>query len=294
MTACIEASIPFRPKTGDNEPMERLYKRIQSTNQECSIGLTDAELLQTVRTAATFSNYDLGSFRQTEVDVFLDNTWKLLPEWKPVLVSGNCKLQDIDDAFLLLHGRYQSMNVQLIFQQFRGFPAPADLTSYRQRASENLNVVWQYISVRLLQVHVILGLLRMVMGDVEDVIATIITTGSPSAFLRLLNDSVDQKLTERPMNPPEGWNDQVHRFLTQGRRRSFEWDPAVSPLSALLYTQLGGVPAVALANRVAKGGHTLRLLPFSVLKYLVTILSELQPQLATQWQGVAKKLGVGV
>lgn len=137
LTACTEASIPFRSLIDKSSPMERLYERLEHTNA----GLSEPELVESVRMAAFFSNCDLGSFCQKDLSVFLNNTWKLLPEWKPTLLSESGRLQDLYDAFLLLHERYRQTDVDIIFQRFRGFPASSDLEGTRQRARENLSVV---------------------------------------------------------------------------------------------------------------------------------------------------------
>jgi hypothetical protein len=289
LTACIEASIPFRPLINISTPMERLYERLGNTNRECGAGLSEPELDETVRMAVFFSNCDLGSFCQTDPSVFLNNTWNLLPEWKPALLSENCRLQDLYDAFLLLHERYRQTDVELIFQHFRGFPASCDLEDMRRRARENLSVVGEYISVRLLQVRVLIDLLKVATHDPEQAIAT--TTKNAFTFLRQVDDSarIDQHSTTRPNQLPDdsGWNDQVHVFLTQGRQRTFDWDAAASPLSAFLYTQLGGHPAVETGNRLSdcKDG-VIAFLPASTVNQLVAILSDVLPEFAAEWKAL--------
>jgi hypothetical protein len=280
LTACIEASIPFRPLIDSSTPMERLYERLGHTNRECGAGLSEPELAETVRMAAFFSNCDLGSFCQTDPSVFLNNTWKLLPEWKPVLLSESCRLQDLYDAFLLLHERYRQTDVELIFQHFRDFPALSELEDMRQRTRENLSLVGEYISVRLLQVRVLLDLLKVATNDPEQAIAT--ATKNAFTFLRQVDARIDQKSTARPNQLPDDscWNDQVYIFLTQGRQLTFDWDAAASPLSAFLYTQLDVHPAVALGNRLSDCSDG------AILKHLAVILSDVLPEFAAEWKAL--------
>jgi hypothetical protein len=306
LSACIEASIPFRPLIDSTTSMERLYERLEHTNRECNAGLSEPELVETARMAAFFSNCDLGSFCQTDASVFLNNTWKLLPEWKPALLSENCRLQDLYDAFLLLHERYRQTDVELIFQHFRDFPVSSDLEDMRQRARENLSVVGEYISVRLLQVRVLLDLLRVATNDPEQAIAA--TTKNAFTLLRQVDARIDRlHSTGRPEQLPDDscWNDHVYVFLTQGRQSSFYWDAVASPLSAFLYTQLSSQSAVALGNRflhrhqldghpvVALGNHlpackdgVIAFLPPSTVNQLVVILSDVLPQFAAEWKAL--------
>jgi hypothetical protein len=304
LTACIEASIPFRPLIDSSTPMECLYERLEHTNQESGAGLSELELVETVRMAAAFSNCDLGSFCQTDPSVFLSNTWKLLPEWKPALLSESCRLQDLYDAFLLLHERYRQTDVELIFQHFRGFPAASDLDDMRQRARENLSVVGEYISLRLLQMRVLLDLLKVATNDPEQAIAT--TTKDAFTFIQQVDAGIDQQLTARPnqLSDDSCWNDQVYFFLTKGRQLAFGWDAAASPLSAFLYTQLSSHsavasgnrlldtqseihPAVALGNRLSDCNYgVIAFLPASTVNHLVVILSDVLPEFAVKWKAL--------
>jgi hypothetical protein len=277
LTACIEASIPFRSVTDSSTPMERLYGRLEHTNRECGAGLSDVELVETVQMAAFFTNCDLGSFCQTDSAVFLENSWKLLPEWKPALLSDKCRLQDLHDAFQLSHERYHQTNVQLIFQHFRGFPASCDLEGMRQRARDNLHVIGQYMSVRLLQLRVLLDLLKVATID----------PARPFTFLQQVDARIDQHSTDRPSQLTDNsiWNDQVYVFLTQGRGLAFDWDAAASPLSALLYTQLGGQPAVTLGSRLADCKEEVTvLLPVSLVNQIGDILSQVLPEFAAKFE----------
>jgi hypothetical protein len=287
LTACIEASVPFRPVIDGNTAMERLHGRLVHTNRECGAGLSEPELVETVHMAAFFSNCDLGSFCQKDPSVFLNNTWKLLPEWKPALLSESCRLQDLYDAFLLLHERYRQTDVELIFQHFRGFPAASDLEDMRQRARENLSVVGEYVSVRLLQVRVLLDLLKVATNDPEQAIA--MTTKNAFTFIQQVDATIDQHSTARPDQLPDDscWNDQVYTFLMQGRQLAFDWDAAASPLSAFLYTQFDGHPAVALGNHLADcNDGIIALLPASAVNQLAVILSDVLSEFAAEWKAL--------
>ena len=287
LTACIEASVPFRSVTDGSTPMERLHERLVHTNRECGAGLSEQELVDTVHMAAFFSNCDLGSFCQKDPSVFLNNTWKLLPEWKPALLSESCRLQDLYDAFLLLQERYHQTDVELIFQHFRGFPVASDLEDMRLRARENLSVVGEYISIRLLQMRVLLDLLQVATNDPEQAIAT--TTINAFTFLRQVDARIDQPSTARPnqLSDESCWNDQVYIFLTQGRQLAFDWDAAASPLSAFLYTQLSSHSAVALGNRMSNyNDGVIAFLPASTMNQLAVSLSDALPEFATEWKAL--------
>jgi hypothetical protein len=128
IAACIEASIPFRVVDDESfySPMDSLYQRLKVTASKHCAEATDEFLIQTVQMAAFFANHDLGAFRSKDPMVFLNSSWRLLPEWNPMLLltdSQQCTLSVMLESLLLMQQRYKQLPVPWIFQSFKDEPS---------------------------------------------------------------------------------------------------------------------------------------------------------------------------
>lgn len=98
LVVAIEASIPFR-STAQYVPSEQLYKRLSLANQRFELGLSPGEVEQAIHRAVAFANRDVGSFSIADPVIFLDQTWRLLPELTPALRNpGQYSIQDYRTA----------------------------------------------------------------------------------------------------------------------------------------------------------------------------------------------------
>ena len=139
ITACIEATIPFRR----NDPMERLYERLEGL-------LLEDTREAVVQQAVQVSHRDVGSFCSPDPYVFLESSWSLIPEWRPKIVT----LHDWLDALRMMQGLYQKMDVTFIFPTFRGYPQ--DMDDKLDRTRSNLRIVGHYLRARIAAVELLL------------------------------------------------------------------------------------------------------------------------------------------
>ena len=157
IAVCIEATIPFRIMEDGSSAMDSLFQRLAATSTKDAdmVSLTKEELVKTVQMAAFLANHDLGAFRAPDPLVFVNSSWKLLPEWCPSLASNDPKLQDLLDALLLMQQRYQQMQVSHIFQTFQDQPSAAMIEEWQAQATHNLEVVARFTTVRILALTIL-------------------------------------------------------------------------------------------------------------------------------------------
>ena len=282
IATCIEATIPFRNTEDGKTPMDRLYDRLVPVSK----AKPEEWLVETVRMAAVTANYDLSSFDSTDRDFFMDSSWKLLPEARPILLREDCPLAEFLNEIRALQGRTKFLQgaVPRIFQCFRDQPTEAEMEEKKRMTHENLKVVNEYSQIRLLQVLVLVEFVD-VMGEDPQTIP--------------LRSCLRMELPPAPEGEPDNLSSvqkEIRNWLVNGRRADFSWDPAASPLAAYLYDTLGpdGVrQAIAIANGQEPGSHELlKFLPKNVVLTIASRLGQCLPDRAERLLQVPEKLGI--
>ena len=77
IAVCIEATIPFRANTN---AMKELKTRIISANKKFNLGIGKGDIEKIMTRAVLLSNKDVENFSYADTGLFLDQTWRLLPE----------------------------------------------------------------------------------------------------------------------------------------------------------------------------------------------------------------------
>jgi hypothetical protein len=282
VSACIEATIPFRPVVDGKYPMDRLYERLKSVCPAQS----EEWLVATIQKAAATANFDLCSFDSDDRDFFLDSSWKLIPEARPALLLEDCPLIEWMNELKALEGRTKFLKgaVSKIFQTFRNLPSDEVMAEKQRKTHENLDVMWEYGKVRQLQAMVLVAVVEA-MGE------------DPASFsLRsCLTMDVPGMVTE-PSDSLTPTEKEVRNWLVLGRRACFSWDPAISPLGGYLFDTLGtnGVAeAIEVGKNETPGGHELlKYLPKAVVIAVSSRLGAIFTDRAEGFSQVPEKLGI--
>lgn len=282
VAACIEATIPFRPVIDDKTPMDRLYDRLKSVCPDQS----EEWLVATINKAAATANFDLCSFDSDDRNFFLDSSWKLIPEARPVLLQEDCPLMEWMNELKALEGRtmFLKANVHKIFQGFRHVPSEEEMAEKQRKTHENLDVMWEYGKVRQLQAMVLVAVVEA-MGE------------DPASFpLRSCLTMDVPGLALEPSESLTSVEQEVRNWLVGGRRACFSWDPAISPLGAYLFDILGttGIAeAIAIGKNQKPGSHELlKFLPKEVVVTVSTQLGHVFSDRADRFSQVPEKLGI--
>jgi hypothetical protein len=150
---CIEATIPFvRPSADGLSASDRLYQRLQETNSKFNLNLTEAELIETVNKSVRMANRDISGFAAPS-EVFIENTWNLLPETNHALIGLNSyTVYDYRVAIEKTERFLSSLNPEFIFRKFDGKPDEKTYRNLVERARHNLEVGTLYLGCKLFSI----------------------------------------------------------------------------------------------------------------------------------------------
>eukprot|EP00980_Cylindrotheca_fusiformis_P029743 scaffold23803_cov132-Cylindrotheca_fusiformis.AAC.7 len=281
IATCIEATIPFRPIVEGKSPMERLYDRLVDVASD----QTEEWLQETMNMAVITANCDLCSFDSSDLDFFLDSSWKLIPEARPALLEEDCPLAEYLLELHCLAGRSNFLKgaVPRIFQSFRQVPTDAEMEKKRHRTDENLKLVIAYGNVRLLQLMV---LVEFVAAAGEDPASVPLRSFLRMGIAETTEASDNLTFSER----------QIRHWLANGRKTCFPWDPSISPLGRYLFDALGtkGIAEAVKIGKNQKPGSSeiLKYLPESVVRTVGESLATLFPDKAGSYLQVLGELGL--
>jgi len=151
--ACIEATIPFVPPSADGlSASDRLYQRLQETNSKFNLNLTEAELIETVNKSVRMANRDISGFAAPS-EIFIENTWNLLPETNHALLAINSyTVYEYRVALEKTERFLSSLNPEFIFRKFQGKPDEKTYQNLVERARNNLEVGTLYLRCKLFSI----------------------------------------------------------------------------------------------------------------------------------------------
>jgi hypothetical protein len=252
VAACIEATIPFRGADASGlGPMERLFERLGALEARHKLGLGEPERVAAVQRAVWVANHDVGSFAEADVGRFLDGTWRLLPEFNPILRQAEVyTVVQYRTALLKMAGFFASLDPAKVFHRFRGVPDDAAYEGMRARAAHNLEASVRYLRLKLLAIAYIEALALATGGD---------------APLELFMGSIQEGGERLEQHLPDRMPDEVPKpavspglwaLLDTGRARATSFDINRAPLAAFLYAHLGEArmaQASDAATRLFKG-----------------------------------------
>jgi hypothetical protein len=238
LAACIEATIPFRSKSESGlTPSELLHERIQSTNIQFNLQLTDEEIIQTVKRAVRVANRDVYSFANPSSAVFLASTWSLLPETNHnLLKSGSYTVRDYRVAIQKMAGFMNFLKPELVFRQFQGEPDDQTYQGLVERARRNIEVGRLYLDSKLVG-NAILEALSLRMGS--DVSLVIMMGELPDSGVSVgrMGDSFPNLI--KPYQATSDIENEVLDLLEIGRSKDVSYDLKTSPLTTFMVKYIG-------------------------------------------------------
>ena len=236
--ACIEATIPFQSR--DEEGLtssDRLYLRLRKTNQKFDIGMSEAELVDTVKSSVRLSNRDVGSFAYPSSARFLDCTWSLLPETNHNLENANSyTANQYRVALQKMAGFMNFLKPEVVFKRFKEEPDEQTYNRMVDMAKRNIEIAKLYLGSKLFTIAIIEALsLRIGQG-----IALSIMVGELPTFgfsgCRLVNFIPNVPNSYPPKTDIEL---EVLHLLQVGRIKSSTYDIKNSPLATFTAKSIG-------------------------------------------------------
>lgn len=238
IVVCIEATIPFRSKSELGlSSNEVLYHRLRATNNQFKLELTEAEIILTIKRSVRLANRDVYGFAHPNSEVFLANTWSLLPETNHNLQKSNSyTVRDYRVALQKMSEFLGFLKPELVFTQFQGEPDDQTYQGLIERTHKNLKVARLYLESKLVAIA-ILEALSLRIG--QDVSLSIMMGELPDSqvFIGRLADYFPELIdVYQPSNEIER---EVLYLLEIGRHNSSTYDLKTSPLTVFLVKYVG-------------------------------------------------------
>ena len=239
VVTCIEATIPFRSSTH----FVRLADRLTAVNQKYQLNLTPEEMTTCLQTAVQFSNSDVAGFGEPATAIFLNGTWKLLPETNFALRNGGIySIRDYRIALQKMHRFFSQLTPKRIFHQYANIPAPSEYETMLSNAQRNLTEGVAYLGVKLVAIALIEALAELSGGDAP-----------LSLFMgEMLEDGeVGERLEDQLpfIDLSDMVDDPILHLLVFGRVGDIKFDIRHSPLATYLYVSVGAEKTVALLTK---------------------------------------------
>jgi hypothetical protein len=235
VTACIEATIPFR---GDNargeSPPDLLEQRLTALNRQLDFGMSEEAIYDAVRWAVAFSNRDVDNFSERDTGSFLDNTWKLLPETNPSLrMRGIYTIGNYRRALEKMEAFLRQLDPETIFNEYRGEPPPGEYQRMVALAHRNVTTARQYLGIKLMAAAVLEALGDITGGDAPVALFMGAIDGGEDA--RRMEDYLPQVRADTSVDELST----LFGLLAFGRASSSSFDLQNSPLALFIYKKLG-------------------------------------------------------
>lgn len=235
VTACIEATIPFRGPDGRGRShFEVLEERLTTINQSHQLSMTGRDIEDLVREAVLFANDDVANFAVLDPGVFLDNTWKLLPETNAALRAGDIySIHDYRVALQKMSSFLNALNPEHVFHSFRGVPPEDEFRRMTDLAWQNISTARDYLDVKLVAIAVLEALAEITGGDAP---LALFMGDIPreGETVKRLEDFLPSVPAPRPQDQTA-----LYWLLAAGRASDSVFDLKNSPTSLFLYQSLG-------------------------------------------------------
>jgi len=248
IAACIEATIPFRPKSPSGlSASDILYQRLIAANEQFNFGWAEAEIRAIVRQSVRLANRDVENFAAISSAHFLDNTWNLLPETNHELLNSNSyTVRGYRISLQKMEGFMNFLKPELVFQQFDGEPDDQTYQNLIEQTRRNIEVAKLYLGIKLITIAILEALSCRIGRDipVSTMMGELPAKGIKVAALE--NFLPDIPLAYQPENPLES---EVLELLSKGRNRDSSYDLKNSPVATFIIESIGFTEIRYLLNR---------------------------------------------
>ena len=239
IAASIRATIPFQglDSSGRTFPM-RIAATLERISTREKWECPPAMIQRMVRQAVEMGNADVANFGDDDLSVFLDNTWKLLPEANPSLHSlGAYTLKSYRSSIQKMEGFMSQLDPGLVFHEFHGFPETQTYAGMKQCAEKNIKQAVEYLRAKLVTMAILEGIAELTGGDAPIVLLAGASKEEEPSTMQI-QDFLGEPHSYR-RDDFNGINEIVYYVLNVGRLSATHFDSKASPLAAFIYSVLG-------------------------------------------------------
>ena len=238
ITACIEATIPFRPLSANQLTCsDVLHERLTKLNQELHLGLSEQDLVDSVKRSVCLSNRDVENFASEHPAQFLDETWNLIPETNHDLLRANAyTVKQYRISLQKMEGFLSFLSSNLVFKQYLNEPNDEQFKDLSDKAERNIRIARLYLGMKLTSIAILEALSLRLGGDVSismmmgELPQTGITLKTMMSFLPKIDNQVVL----------EGDDEiEVLSLLEEGRHLNTTYDLKNSPIAAFMLKSVG-------------------------------------------------------
>lgn len=239
VAACIRATVPFQglDPSGKTFPM-RIASTIERISTREKWECTTAMIHKMVQQAVELGNADVANFGDDDLSVFLDNTWKLLPEANPSLHSlGAYTIKSYRGSLQKMEGFMSQLDSGQVFHEFEGFPDTQTYAGMKRAAEKNVRQAVEYLRAKLVTMAILEGIAELTGGDAPIVLLAGASKEDEPSMIQI-QDFLGEPHSYRK-DDFKGINEIVYHVLNVGRISATHFDSKASPLAAFIYAVLG-------------------------------------------------------
>lgn len=165
--ACIEASIPFRGKNEEGKgPFEVLEERLTKISEVRMFDLSPEVIFGMVEKATRFANLDVGGFAVENIDDFIEQGWRLFPEYnRPLLQNPVYSAKSYREAMGKMSRMFSTFQIDNVFHQYRQAISDSSFKKISRQAHQNASLAQRYFQIRHLSMGFIEALCMASGGD---------------------------------------------------------------------------------------------------------------------------------
>ncbi|OIP72397.1 MAG: hypothetical protein AUK48_11265 [Oscillatoriales cyanobacterium CG2_30_44_21] len=238
IAACIEATIPFRPRLESGLTCsDILFGRLVNVNEVFNFGWDDVKIAETVKRAVRLSNRDVENFASPNSSRFLNNTWNLIPETNHDLRNVNSySVHGYRISIQKMEGFMNFLTPETVFRRYRDEPDEKTYYKLLAQTGQNLEVARLYLGTKLTSIAVLEALSFRIGRD--------ISLSTMMGELPLDDNPVvglEQFLPEvtKPSQPTTAIEAEVLELLDKGRTVDSSYDVKNSPVATFMVKSIG-------------------------------------------------------
>ena len=238
ITACIEATIPFRSVSPSGlSAIELLHQRLITINRDFNLGWSHAEIVEIVKRSVRLANRDVENFASPNSSNFLDNTWNLMPETNHELTNVNSyTVAGYRKSLQKMEGFLNCLKPELVFQQFMQEPDDETYANLIARTRKNIEVAKLYLGVKLITIAILEALSYRLGRDIP--LSTMMgELRAPGFKTSVLEDYLPNRQIAYPLESQ--LQREVLDLLEIGRNQESRYDIKNSPVSTFIIKSIG-------------------------------------------------------
>jgi len=238
ITACIEATIPFRSVSPSGlSAIELLHQRLITINRDFHLGWSHAEIVEIVKRSVRLANRDVENFASPNSSNFLDNTWNLMPETNHELTNVNSyTVAGYRKSLQKMEGFLNCLKPELVFQQFMQEPDDETYANLIARTRKNIEVAKLYLGVKLITIAILEALSYRLGRDIP--LSTMMgELRAPGFKTSVLEDYLPNRQIAYPLESQ--LQREVLDLLEIGRNQESRYDIKNSPVSTFIIKSIG-------------------------------------------------------